>query len=249
MYSVRTAGGRSARSALVPNGERLESRRRPREDCSGVVRAALWELAPDVAALLSTICACAGIALVVATTDQDFRAAAGELVTPDFAIVDCSSGQAGDLGRCTKALVWTACTVYCVHQRPASLEPLVDAYPGRVRVIPVAQVGIPLLENLRALRAAALDCAANETTPWNGRRPLATGLSRRERQVYALVAARFSNAQIAAQLGLAAPTVKTYVASILRKSGLSRRRELAEVMGPPGSAMQKSRSSRRPATA
>lgn len=234
---------------MLPDGERLESPGCLWQEYCGLVRAALWELAPDVAALLSTICVCAGIPLVVGTTDQDFRAAAGELEPPDVVIVDCSSGQAGDLGRCTKALAWTACTVYCVHERPASLEPIVDAYPGRVRVIPVAQVGIPLLDNLRALRAVSLDCAANETTRWHGRRPLDTGLSRRERQVYALVAARFSNAQIAAQLGLAVPTVKTYVASILRKSGLSRRRELAEVMGPPGFAMQKSSSSRRPATA
>jgi two-component system, NarL family, response regulator DevR len=53
-----------------------------------------------------------------------------------------------------------------------------------------------------------------------------SGLTRREREVLGLVLQRRTNAEIAQELFLGLPTVKTHVSNILRKLGLRRRQEL-----------------------
>lgn len=53
------------------------------------------------------------------------------------------------------------------------------------------------------------------------------GLTERERQVHALLAEGRSNRQIARRLGIGENTVKTHVARVLRKLGLSSRAEVA----------------------
>jgi two-component system, NarL family, response regulator DevR len=53
-----------------------------------------------------------------------------------------------------------------------------------------------------------------------------SGLTRREQEVLGLVLQRRTNAEIAQELFLGLPTVKTHVSSILRKLGLRSRQEL-----------------------
>jgi NarL family two-component system response regulator LiaR len=53
-----------------------------------------------------------------------------------------------------------------------------------------------------------------------------SGLTRREQEVLGLVLQRRTNAEIAQQLFLGLPTIKTHFSSILRKLGLRRRQEL-----------------------
>lgn len=54
----------------------------------------------------------------------------------------------------------------------------------------------------------------------------AAGLTPREHEVLGLILLRYSNAQIAERLQLRLPTVKTHVRGLLRKLGMSSRREL-----------------------
>lgn len=56
-------------------------------------------------------------------------------------------------------------------------------------------------------------------------------LTRREREVYALMLKRYSNAEVGRALYLSLPTVKTHVKHILGKMGLKNRKELFR---PPG---------------
>lgn len=53
-----------------------------------------------------------------------------------------------------------------------------------------------------------------------------SGLTRREREVLGFMLQRFTNAQIAKELFIELPTVKTHVSNILHKLGLSNRQEL-----------------------
>ena len=55
-------------------------------------------------------------------------------------------------------------------------------------------------------------------------------LSPREQQVAALICLNYTNSQIAARLNIAIPTVKTHVRNILRKFGLSQRRDLQHIL-------------------
>lgn len=54
----------------------------------------------------------------------------------------------------------------------------------------------------------------------------ASGLTRREQEVLGFMLQRFTNAQIANELFVELPTVKTHVSAILRKLGLRSRQEL-----------------------
>ncbi|MDN5855933.1 MAG: response regulator transcription factor, partial [Actinomycetia bacterium] len=53
-----------------------------------------------------------------------------------------------------------------------------------------------------------------------------SGLTQREREVLGFMLQRFSNAQIASELFVELPTVKTHVSNILAKLGLQNRHEL-----------------------
>ena len=51
-------------------------------------------------------------------------------------------------------------------------------------------------------------------------------LTRKEREVFLLMLRRYSNAEIARELYVSLPTVKTHVGNIMRKLGIKRRKEL-----------------------
>jgi DNA-binding NarL/FixJ family response regulator len=67
------------------------------------------------------------------------------------------------------------------------------------------------------------------STPGASRRSLATGqlLTPREAEVFPLLAQNRSNAQIAIELQVGIETVRTHASNVLRKLGVSSRRELA----------------------
>lgn len=58
------------------------------------------------------------------------------------------------------------------------------------------------------------------------------GMTEREQEVLGMLLARYSNDEIAAQLHLARQTVKNHVSSVLRKLGVTNRRELLSAQGP-----------------
>ncbi len=61
--------------------------------------------------------------------------------------------------------------------------------------------------------------------------PRVHGMTLREQEVLGLLLARFSNDEIAAELHLARQTVKNHVSSLLRKIGVTNRRELLATWG------------------
>jgi len=78
------------------------------------------------------------------------------------------------------------------------------------------------------LEQAIEEAAAADSTPTQPNADTSAPLiSRREREVIALLAEGCTNRQIAAELGLAPRTVDTHVGNILRKLGLSTRQEVA----------------------
>jgi DNA-binding CsgD family transcriptional regulator len=188
----------------------------------------LWPEDRDVQALLDTICACAGITLLVAGTEEQFRHLVVALMPPSFALIDCSLGHTAALSRCVSALEWTACAIYCIHPRVDALGPLMQAHPGRLSAIPLAHVGMPLLESLRTLEAVVREQARRTPDAMLSSRRTSPALSHREREILALVIGRCSNAQIATRLDIALPTVKSHIATILRKTGRASRKDLAE---------------------
>ena len=93
----------------------------------------------------------------------------------------------------------------------------------------------PSEEDLHALQALAtlIACAAGSLTPAKARAPrreVADSLARltaREQQVFALLPRGLSNAELAAQLGIATGTAKIHVEHILHKLGLKDRTQAA----------------------
>lgn len=98
-----------------------------------------------------------------------------------------------------------------VH-RSATLEQLVD----------VAQS----IREGRPFRFLAEPAPARRRSPQRMTGPY-NEMTRREEQVFALLLDRYSNDEIAAELHLAPQTVKNHVSTILRKTGVGNRRELA----------------------
>ena len=58
------------------------------------------------------------------------------------------------------------------------------------------------------------------------------GLTRKEREVLALLAKRYTNREIAAELHLSPNTVKTHVRSVLKQLGLKNRQEISKAGSP-----------------
>jgi DNA-binding NarL/FixJ family response regulator len=88
-----------------------------------------------------------------------------------------------------------------------------------------------LIECLRAVSRGESWLGDWPAPPAPQRRPV-DRLTRRERQILTLVTEGRSNAEIAAELGIAVATVKVHVASIMDKTGTRDRLELASRMQP-----------------
>ncbi len=163
------------------------------------VRAALWEQNPDLTALLQTLCIRAGIALTVVSAKDTMRAAAAGATSDDLLLIDCAWALPGD-----KEVV-------------DALAPLAR---GPLTWLPPDFAALTLLDTLRARAAVAAAAHGPTAHP---------PLSSREHEVLRLVAQRYHYAQIAAFLHIHEGTVKTYVARIKEKVGVSTREDFSEV--------------------
>ena len=118
--------------------------------------------------------------------------------------------------------------------RPQNVRSVLDAWlaPARTAVGPAAARlfadgrGLPLDE------AIALGLESEPEDPWRG--GTAEGLTRREREVAALVATGLTNREIAGRLYLSVRTVEVHVDHVLTKIGFRTRTELAAWMHEQG---------------
>jgi DNA-binding CsgD family transcriptional regulator len=152
---------------------------------------------------------------------RDGRAAAAEWATAVRAWE-----QAGDVWPLTYARFRLAEVLCGSGERSAAADLLREAAGTCERL-----GARPLLDDVRALaRRARIDLAApGETPPPAQETPVPFGLTDREREVLALVAAGRSNGQIAAALFISPKTASVHVSNILAKLGVSGRIEAAAV--------------------
>jgi DNA-binding NarL/FixJ family response regulator len=209
--------GPRVESLLLAPRERGDVQGRTMEQPAPLVRAALWEQNPDLTALLQTLCARAGIALTVVSAADTMRAAAAGATPDDLLIIDCAWALPGDMARCTAIIAETTASVYLIHPRKEVVDTLAPLARGPLTWLPPDFAALTLLDMLR-LRTAISAVAES---------PIAhMPLSAREHEVLRLVAQRYHDAQIAAFLCISEGTVKTNVARIKKKAGLSTREEL-----------------------
>lgn len=88
-----------------------------------------------------------------------------------------------------------------------------------------AEFTLQEMERLEAIQPV-FSSAWCTSLPDEDQSPLTRGLSQRERQVLEYALAGLSNAQICRALGIALPTTKNHMRSILDKTGTANRREL-----------------------
>jgi non-specific serine/threonine protein kinase len=120
--------------------------------------------------------------------------------------------------------------------RPQNVQTVLDAWlaPARAAVGPAAARLFADGSRLLLDEAVALGLEAEPEDPW--RAGAAAGVTRREREVAALVATGLTNREIAGKLYLSVRTVEVHVDHVLTKIGLRTRTELAAWMHEQGLA-------------
>jgi non-specific serine/threonine protein kinase len=118
--------------------------------------------------------------------------------------------------------------------RPQNVRTVLDAWlaPARAAVGPAAAKLVADGRGLPLEEAIALGLDAEPEDPW--RAGPSVGLTRREREVAALVATGLTNREIAGKLYLSVRTVEVHVDHVLTKTGLRTRTELAAWMHEQG---------------
>lgn len=199
-------------------------------------RACLWGQDPDAAHLIPLVLARADIAVSVVDS-ADALLAADRQGDVAFLIIDCSVGSDA-LDRCLLVVTHIARPIHICHPRQEFVADLVPLARGPLLWLPLAWTGLFLLDKARILLAQA---AVEAETPPNRavtdrRVPIAvtppSPLTPRERQVQRLVYLHHSNAQIAAQLGIAPHTVKNHIAEGMARLDLHSRRAFGAAYDP-----------------
>lgn len=195
------------------------------------VHVALWGHNPDVTYFLSLILARAG--LTVCVVDSAEAALHGDA---DVIVIDCSvDGDA--LDHCLSVVTRTTRPVHICHPRQEFVADLTPLARGLLVWLPPAWTGLFLLDKARTLLAQATtdaevlpNCAAPDPHVPIAAPP--TLLTPRERQVQRLVYLHHSNAQIAAQLGIAPHTVKNHITEGMARLDLHSRRAFGAAYAP-----------------
>src|SRR2546423_9010793 len=138
----------------------------------------------------------------------------------------CGPEPAAAIRHVRKALPRTRVVVVLGDHRRRDMRGAIDA--GADAVVLESRLAVTLGVTLRAV------CAGQACVPRELRRQVERPLlSNRERQVLGLVAAGFSNGQIADQLFLAESTVKGHLSSALSKLGIPSREEASALVRDP----------------
>jgi len=184
------------------------------------VRAILLENNDDLAALLPAIFARAGITRKRVVTEEELLVAAAGLHPRDFLLLDCSSGTAEELERCSRILAATDVATFVLYRHEEDLRILRAAARGPLTALP-ADIGLlPLLAKLRSLQRRPY------VGPAPARRPEP---SAQEAAVLRLAAEGKTDAEIGQDLGIAPGTVKTYLSRLRRKWDLPTTADLVRV--------------------
>jgi len=181
------------------------------------MRATLLEADPETTAWLEAAFAIVPIHLTVVRTLPALQRAAERTGGDDFLIVDCSLGHAEDLDAALTIVRSTMVEVHVIYARAEVLEALRPAARVPLKGMSVDVPWRTLLAALRGIRAGAASTAAARGVPT---------LTANQRRVHALVGEGLTDVAIAGALRKSAGTVKTDIARIKRKLGVTSREEL-----------------------
>lgn len=181
----------------------------------GSPRVTLWEGNADIAALVRAACARVGLNLTRAATAQACLNAADSARPGDIVLLDCSRGLPEDWERCVAVITRTSIRTYIIHPRRLIVEELATLSSGDVIWLAPEDVGLPLLERLRALNTAISQdtsgyIVADVVPPTHH-------LTEREAQVLNLRGDGLNNSQIARRLDITRETVRSHLHNIRRK--------------------------------
>jgi DNA-binding NarL/FixJ family response regulator len=138
----------------------------------------------------------------------------------------CGPEPAAAIRHVRKALARTRVVVVLAEHRRKDMRSAVDA--GADAVVLESRLAVTLGVTLRAV------CAGQACVPRELRRQVERPLlSNRERQVLGLVAAGFTNGQIADKLFLAESTIKGHLSSAFSKLGIHSREEASAMVRDP----------------
>ncbi len=190
-------------------------------------RAALWSHNPDIAFMIPLALAHAGIAVSVVESAEALLAA-GRQDDCAFLIIDCAAVDDA-AAHCRLVLPHTALPIHICHPLESFVADLAPLAQGPLVWLPPSWTALPLIEKARALLAQAeivpvVAAPAPALTP--------SLLTERQRQVQGLVYTHHSNAQIAAQLGIAPRTVKNHIAEGMSRLDLHSRRAFGAAYDP-----------------
>ena len=181
------------------------------------MRATLLDTTPDVTALLTCACAHVGIPFRAVGTLSALYQATQRAAEDDFLILDLSLDRSEDRALCREVVMRVAVEIHIMCPDGAFVRNLEQVAAGPLAWLP-PDVGWPaLLQTLRALRLKRLRARA---------RTVHRDLSDRQKEVLALVVRGRSQTAIAHMLGVTAGTIKSHVARIEGKLGVSSTEEL-----------------------
>lgn len=174
-------------------------------------RAALWSDNPDLIYALPFLFARVGItAIIVASADALLDSVHRRHVK--ILILDCSA-VTDAFDRCQLVLPHTQLPIYICHPDEELVRDLRPLARGPLYWLPPSWVGVRLFDALRAQRAARAQEHALPDPP----------LTRREREVCALILAGKNNSDIARTLDISVETVKDHVHTLIAKYGVANR--------------------------
>lgn len=137
----------------------------------------------------------------------------------DLLCIDASTGNEGDLAACACTISRLQAPVYLFHPRELAVERLQLLVDTRVVWLPADFRVLSMRENLQLLKAAHEGFSVQESP---------SELTRREHEVRKLIVQGRSYRAIGIALSISKSTVTTVAGRIMRKLGVSDRKELVK---------------------